>query len=77
MKKKINIHEAKTNFSKIIKGVEEGTEVLVCRSGVAVAQIIPFTERKKKRKPGSAVGMLKVDDSFYDPLPDEILKYFK
>ncbi|MGD9162583.1 MAG: type II toxin-antitoxin system Phd/YefM family antitoxin [Desulfobacteraceae bacterium] len=66
----VNIHEAKTNFSKLLARVNSGEEIIIARSGKPCARLIPFT-KVKKRIPGIAEG--KVTDAFFDPLPDEEL----
>ena len=49
----VNMHEAKTNFSKLVKQVEAGEEVVVARAGEPVAKIVAYTAPPKKpRVPG-------------------------
>ena len=36
----VNIHEAKTQFSKLIARVEEGEEILIARDGTPVAKLV-------------------------------------
>jgi prevent-host-death family protein len=38
-----NIHDAKTNLSRIIERVEQGEEIIISRSGTPVAKVIPLT----------------------------------
>lgn len=73
----INIHEAKTQLSKLIEAVEAGEEVIIARAGKPVARLVPFKPVKPVRKPGLMKGKFEVPDSFFDPLPDEILDYFE
>ena len=40
-----NIHEAKTQFSRLMRRVEQGQEVLIARDGVVIARIVPETRR--------------------------------
>jgi prevent-host-death family protein len=40
-----NVHEAKTNFSKLLDRVIEGEEVLITRNGVPVAELVPARKR--------------------------------
>ena len=40
-----NVHEAKTQFSKLLDHVLEGEEVLITRSGVPVAELVPARKR--------------------------------
>ncbi len=49
----INIHEAKTQFSKLIVSVEKGEEIIIARHGEPVAILVPFRSPKITRKPGS------------------------
>jgi prevent-host-death family protein len=61
-----NIHEAKSQFSRIMRQVEQGEEVLIARGGVVVARIVP--ERKKSRiQLGRDVGSGHIADDFDDP----------
>lgn len=73
----INIHEAKTQLSKLIEAVEAGEEIVIARAGKPVAKLVPFKPVKPVRKPGLMKGKFEVPDSFFDPLPDDILDYFE
>ncbi|MCM0045492.1 MAG: type II toxin-antitoxin system Phd/YefM family antitoxin [Burkholderiaceae bacterium] len=73
----INIHEAKTQLSKLIEAVEAGEEVIIARAGRPVARLVPFVPVRPERKPGLMKGQFEVPDSFFDPLPDDILEYFE
>ena len=68
----VNVHEAKTHLSRLIKQVEAREEVIIARNGKPVALLTPL-KRFGKRKPGSMKGLLTVPDSFFDPLPEEEL----
>jgi prevent-host-death family protein len=74
--KKANLHEAKTNLSKLVDLACKGEEVVICKAGVPVAKIIAFKPEKKKRVPGAwrGKGVIKKD---FDKLPDDFLGYFK
>lgn len=73
--KKYNVHEAKTQFSKLLTLVHEGEEIIISKSGVPWAKLIPYKEGKKKRVPGIAKG--KVTDAFFESLPEEELEYWE
>ncbi len=73
----INIHDAKTQLSKLIETVESGEEVIIARAGKPVARLVPYLPVKPLREPGLMKGKFEVPDSFFDPLPDEILEYFE
>lgn len=68
----VNVHEAKTHLSRLLVQVEAGEEVVIARNGKPVARLVPC-ERRGKPRFGSWKGRITVDDSFYEPLPDEEL----
>ena len=72
--RQVNIHEAKTQLSKLIA---DGEEVVIARYGEPVARLIPIRPPAAKRIPGSARGQFKVPITFFDPLPDDILNAFE
>lgn len=41
----VNVHEAKTQFSKLLAQVEQGGEVVIARAGVPVARLVPYVEK--------------------------------
>ena len=69
----INIHTAKTQLSKLIA---DGKEVLIARYGQPVAKLVPIKPVLKNRVPGTAKGKIKMMDTFFDPLPNELLNEF-
>lgn len=73
----INIHEAKTHFSKLIERVRHGEEIIIAKAGVPTAKIIPISEKKLIRKPGSLQGKIKISSDFDAPLSDEVLDEFE
>lgn len=73
----INVHEAKTHFSKLLARVEEGGEVIIARAGVPVARIVPVNNRPVRRVPGSAKGWITVAPDFENPLPETVLEDFE
>ena len=68
----VNVHEAKTNLSRLLAQVEAGEEVVIARNGNPVARLVRV-QRRGKRQFGSMKGRIKIDDSFFDPLPEEEL----
>jgi len=75
--KRVNIHDAKTNLSRYLAELRSGQTLVLCNRNQPVAEIRSL--RKKVRKPriGAAKGEFVVPDSFFDPLPDELLKAFR
>ncbi len=68
----VNVHEAKTNLSRLLAKVEAGEEVVIARNGTPVAQIVRV-QKQGKRQFGSMKGRIKLGDSFFDLLPEEEL----
>ena len=71
----VNIHQAKTNLSKLLQEVMNGQEVIIARAGVPIAVIQPIQPLKPKRKPGALAGKITISPDFDDPIPDEDLFY--
>ncbi|MBC8497204.1 MAG: type II toxin-antitoxin system Phd/YefM family antitoxin [Anaerolineales bacterium] len=77
MTDQINIHQAKTHFSKLLKRVIAGEEIVIAKSGKPIAKIVPLENAIHQRKPGSAIGKVKISPEFDAPLPDDILESFE
>lgn len=73
----INIHEAKTNFSKLVERAAAGEEIIIAKAGKPVARLVPLAPTLAPRKLGSMKGEIWISDDFDDPLPPEILKAFE
>ncbi|MBP7001179.1 type II toxin-antitoxin system Phd/YefM family antitoxin [Amaricoccus sp.] len=71
--KTVNIHEAKTNLSRLVAAVEAGEDVVLARAGKPVARIVPLDRPAPKRRFGSMKGRAATTDAFFEPLPDEEL----
>jgi prevent-host-death family protein len=68
----VNVHDAKTHFSKLLERAHAGEEIILAKAGKPYARLVPLEKPKVERKPGR----LKIDipDSFFfDPLPEEEL----
>ena len=59
-----NIHDAKTNLSRIIDRVEHGEEIIISRAGTPVAKVIPLNRRVDRVGRGSLAGRLVVGDDW-------------
>lgn len=77
MIRKVNIHEAKTHFSKLLAHVKEGEEIIIAKAGEPVARLVPIKEQPAKRVPGSAKGKIAIPPDFNAPLPDAVLESFE
>ena len=69
----VNVHQAKTRLSKLLAQVEAGEEVVIARRGEPVARLVRCKPRGK-RQFGAMKDQVVIDDSFFDPLPEEELK---
>jgi prevent-host-death family protein len=69
----VNIHEAKTHFSKLISRVASGEKLIIAKAGKPIALLCPFpTETAKaKRRPGFAKGLIPNSDALFDPALDK------
>lgn len=77
MATQINIHEAKTFFSKLIERVRQGEEIIIAKAGRPVARLVPMRPDLPQRTPGSAKGRLTVAPDFDAPLPQELQEEFE
>ena len=69
----VNVHEAKTHLSRLLKQVEAGEEVVIARNGDPVARLVS-NKKRGKPEPDILKGKVVIPDSFFDPLPEEELK---
>lgn len=72
--KSVNMHEAKTHLSQIVKEVEAGEHYVIGRAGKPVAKLIPIEEEKPIRTPGLLKGKMWVSDD--ETVDQEIAKLF-
>lgn len=66
----VNIHEAKTQFSKLVRRVEAGEEIVVRRGREPVVRIAPLRKRGGVRGFGSMKGEIRIGEDFDEPLED-------
>lgn len=74
---RVNMHDAKTNLSRLVAAVESGEtdEVEIARAGHVVARIVPPRTRSPRR-PGQWAGRVRVHHDF-DDLPDDVAAAFR
>jgi prevent-host-death family protein len=75
---KVSVANAKNTLPELIKAVEDGEEVTICRRGVPVVDIIRTKEpSRKKRALGTLVGKIQViDPDWWKPMSDEEVEAF-
>jgi prevent-host-death family protein len=73
----VNIHQAKTNLSRLLLRVERGEEIIISNRGIPVAKLVPFHVSSNRRDSlGLDRGRFIVPEDFDDPLPEDILAAF-
>jgi prevent-host-death family protein len=73
----VNMHEAKTQLSRLVERARLGEEVIIAKAGRPVARIVAISAGRAARTPGSAVGLLDVSPDFHEPLPEEFMAEFE
>ncbi len=67
----VNIHEAKTQLSKLIQAALNGKQVIIARGNKPIVRLEVLPEARGKRKIGNAKGLvLKMADDFDEPIDD-------
>jgi prevent-host-death family protein len=59
-----NIHEAKTQLSRIVERVERGEEVIISRAGTPVAKVVPLAGTVRRRGRGTLRGRLQFSEDW-------------
>ena len=72
----VNVNEAKTHLSRLLVQVEAGEDVVIARNGKTVAKLVPCAPKGKPQL-GSMKGLIELDDSFFDPLPEDELRLWE
>ncbi len=72
----VNVHQAKTQLSRLLAQVEAGEDVVIARRGEPVARLV-CCRPKVRRQPDVLKGRVVVPDSFFDPLPEEELSLWE
>lgn len=74
---KVNIHEAKTNLSRLIERVIQGEEIVISKAGKPVARLVQFSQKNTKRRLGLMKGKIQVGEDFDAPLPMSVIEEFE
>lgn len=73
----VNIHEAKTNLSRIVDEVAAGAEVIIAKAGKPMALLSPIKTPVKTKRLGQLKGKIRVPADFNTPLDEETLAQFE
>jgi prevent-host-death family protein len=71
-----NIHEAKSQLSRLIEMAIAGEEVIISKAGKPVVKLVPYPDQTSPRSLGIWRGQVKIAEDF-DELPPEIASAFQ
>ena len=74
---KVNIHQAKTQFSRLVELAASGEEIIIAKSGKPVARLVAYAINGAVRRPGSMRGKIRIKKNFDTPLPKKLLGAFE
>jgi prevent-host-death family protein len=69
--RQVNVHEAKTQLSRLLEDVEAGERVVIARAGEPVALLSPYREAVQRRRLGLFADQVAIHDDF-DELPPDL-----
>ena len=72
----VNVSEAKTQLSRLLRLVEAGQEVIIARRDQPVAKLVRYRPVGKRRF-GAMKGKIKITDAFFEALPEDELKLWE
>ena len=74
---KVNIHQAKTHFSKYLAKLKKGETIVICNRNIPIAELRPIIQHLVKARPiGLAKDQFTIPPDFFEPLPDEFTQFF-
>lgn len=66
----VNIHQAKTQLSKLIEKTLAGENIVVAKAGKPVVKLVVYKKNLKPRKPGLWKGKVWIADDFTEEDPE-------
>jgi prevent-host-death family protein len=73
----VNIHEAKTQLSRLVEHAASGQEIIIAKAGRPVARLVPLAASVRRKQLGLLRGKIRVSPDFDAPLPDDVLDAFE
>lgn len=73
----VNIHDAKTQFSRLVDAAANGEEIVIAKAGKPAARLVPMEFAKAKRRFGGLKGKIRISNDFDAPLPDDVIAAFE
>lgn len=74
--RQVNIHEAKTHLSKLLRRVQKGEEITIANAGKPVAKLVRVDRARRRPKPGYGKGTIKFHGDFTAPMREDWLDEF-
>jgi prevent-host-death family protein len=73
----VNVHQAKTHLSKLLRRTMEGEEIIIARAGVPIARLVSVEQEKAQRPLDLDRGLYEVPKDFDAPLPASVVALFE
>jgi prevent-host-death family protein len=72
----VNMHEAKTQLSRLVARAAAGEDIVIAKAGRPVARLVPYEGRKEPRKPGRWKDKIWMADD-WDETPQWLIDAFE
>jgi prevent-host-death family protein len=76
MVRTVNIHDAKTNLSRLVEQAAKGEPFIIAKAGKPMVKVVPLDQPQEKRRLGFMSGQFVVPDDFDRMGEDEIEQTF-
>jgi prevent-host-death family protein len=73
----VNIHEAKTQFSRLVDAAASGEEIVIAKAGKPTARLLPMERPKAARRFGGLKGKMRIAEDFDASLPNDVIAAFE
>ena len=70
MATRVNVHRAKTDFSRLVSRAIAGERIIIAKAGRPIAELTWLDEKRKRRVPGPDQDLVLIGPDFDDPLPE-------
>lgn len=74
--KPVNVHDAKTHFSRLLARIAKGEEIVIAKAGKPVAKLVPYRTQEWSRTPGAWADRVRLAPDF-DELPADVTAAFR
>lgn len=72
----VNMHEAKSQLSRLVEEALAGDEVIIARAGKPAVRLVPVLQDRQARRPGRLKGKIQIASDF-DETPDDVINAFE